>query len=272
MAGPGWKAPPLAIAVAGLHYDRLLAFDDDVLPKLQSALRPVFPGYESENVEVMHHTKIAQINVSQTRHVFRTKDGTAAIIVGDQGFLVLTSRYESFEAFLPALLVPALEALLKAIPSGPLLVRRYGLRYVDRVLPKSGETPEHYLSSHLRHDIADHIPGSSRSKMGMSLARCEMKEGFLDVRFLTGLGRPPLPSDLMPSPVLDDMPRGVDEIPSDTRTAVIDTDRFIDVAEELSVDQARTRYGTLHEDISDTFKATVTRFALEAWGCPSIGK
>lgn len=271
MAGPGWKAPPLAIAVAGLHYDQLLAFDEEVLPKLQSALRPVFPGYESENVEVVHHTKIAQINVSQTRHVFRTQDRTAAVIAGDQGVLVITSRYESFEAFLPGLLAPVVQALLKVIPTGPLLVRRYGLRYVDRVLPRPGEVPEQYLSPHLRHDIADHIPGSAASMMGMSLARCQMKEGFLDVRFLTGLGRPPLPSDLMPSPVIDDMPTGVSEVGPDTRTAMIDTDRFLDASEELSLERASAVYSLLHEDISDTFKATVTEFALKTWGCPSIG-
>lgn len=269
MTGTSWKAPPLAVAVAGLHYDRLLAFDEGILPRLQNALRPHFPGYESENVEVLHHTKIAQINVSQMRHVFRTKDNTAAVIVGDQGVLVITSRYESFETFLPQRLLPTVEALLAAIPMGPLLARRYSLRYVDRVLPKPDESPEDYLSPHLRHDIAHYIPGSSGARMGMSLARCEMNEGFLDIRFMTGLGRPPLPSDLLPSPVLDDRPQGIDDVQFSTRTAVIDTERFIDVAEDLAIEAARARYVRLHEDISDTFKATVTAYALKNWGCPS---
>ena len=74
----------------------------------------------------------------------------------------------------------------------------------------------------------------------------------------------------MPSPVVDDKPLGVNDIRPDQRTAVIDTDRFMDISEGLDVQLAIKRYQRLHDDISSTFKATVTSHALKVWGCKNI--
>lgn len=269
MTAMTWEKPPLAVAVAGINYDQILSFED-LLPFIQDSLRPVFPGYVKENVDVTHSTKVAQVSYSQERHVFRTEDGRSAVIAGDQGMLVVTSSYNHFADFVEALLKPCLTALSASILSGPLLIRRYGLRYIDRVLPEGDETPEEYISDRLRHDLSDSIPGSLGEMLGLSLLRCRMSEGYLDIRCFTGLGRPPLPSDLVPSPVVDDKPLGVNDIRPDQRTAVIDTDRFMDISEGLDVQLAIKRYQRLHDDISSTFKATVTSHALKVWGCKNI--
>lgn len=271
MTSTTWTNPPLAVAVAGINYDQVLSFED-LLPSIQDRLRPVFPGYAKENVDVVHSTKVAQISLSQERHVFRTEDGRSAVIAGDHGMLVITSSYNHYGDFVTSLLEPCLMALSQSVTPGPLLVRRYGLRYIDRVLPEKGETPEQYISERLRHDLSNSIPGSMGEMMGLSLLRCRMGEGFLDVRCFTGLGRPPLPSDLAPSPVVDDKPLGVNDVRPEQRTAVIDTDRFIDTSEGLDVQVAVKRYQRLHEDISSTFKATVTPHALKTWGCDAAGR
>lgn len=266
MTSMTWTKPPLAVAVAGINYDQILSFED-LLPFFQGRLRPVFPGYAKENVDVIHSTKVAQISLSQDRHVFRTEDGRSAVIAGDQGMLVITSSYNHYADFVETLLRPCLVALSESVTPGPLLIRRYGLRYIDRVLPENDETPEQYISESLRHDLSDSIPGSMGEMMGLSLLRCRMSEGYLDIRCFTGLGRPPLPSDLIPSPVIDDRPSGINDIKPDRRTAVIDTDRFIDISESLNIQIAIKRYQRLHDDISSTFKATVTKHALKMWGC-----
>lgn len=268
MSANTWKKPPLALVVAGLQYDKILGFET-VLASFQELMRQTFPGYANETVQITQHTKIAQLSLSQNRQVFRSSDGTAALILGDQGLLLVTSRYQHHQNFIDSLLGPTISGLVDAVPHGPLFIRRYGLRYVDRIIPAAGETPEQYVSNKLRHDLNDLLPTKVKALTGVSYARLQMAHGSLDLRFFTGFGRPPLPSDLMPVPVTDDMPLESNNVDESVRTGVIDTDRFFETAEVMNKEGALAMFTQLHEDITSVFKAVITKHAMLKWGVPT---
>ena len=265
-----WTNPPLAYVVAGVTYDQILGFEA-VLAGLQTRLRPVFPGYAQESIELVQQTKIGHFTIAQERHVFRRLEGDAAVTIGDQGAYVVCTRYADFDSFVSSYLKPVLDALQHVLKGGPLVARRYGLRYIDRILPSEHESPEDYVSEHLRHDLADQIPGSRGAEMGLSLFRCRMDQGSLDFRFYTGNGRPPLPTDILPSPIPDDMPIGVDLELGARRTGVIDSDRFVAVNERMDAAAVVARFRELHDDLSIGFKTIVSDHALKVWGCVSKG-
>lgn len=267
MSKRDWVNPPLACVVAGIYFDPILGFAD-LLPQFHNRIRSILPSYSREQVETSQHTQIGQFSIAQERNIFRNEEGTTALVVGDSGLVLVSSRYESFEQFASITLEPALLALQHIVPSGPILVRRYGLRYVDRILPAADECPEDYVSDHLRHNVASGIPGSLGVESGVSYVRCKMKNGVMDIKFFTGLGRPQLPQDLFPVPIKDDMPPSINQDWGTRRTGVIDTDRSVEVTEQLNPDVAVSRYNKMHDEVSRAFKVISTDHALSVWGCP----
>ena len=138
-------------------------------------------------------------------------------------------------------------------------IDRIGLRYMDAVFPKSGETVRDYLSASmlgLTEKLDDTIVHSFSETL--------VKRDNVNVRSRVIIqdGEIGFPPDLQP------MTLNVGERfkPLRGRHGVIDTDGWSESREPFSVERVREQMNLIHSGIDKTFRASVTENALKAWG------
>jgi uncharacterized protein (TIGR04255 family) len=145
-------------------------------------------------------------------------------------------------------------------------MNRIGIRYIDFILPKEGETPELYINEKLNPDLG--LSDGGEGYAATSVASYPMEKGVLNIRYMRGNGQPKLPPDLgiltlepsrlMKSGIEDNQP-----------TAILDTDRIIvfSPVERLDIAKVHKLFITMHNDISRAFKnRAITDHAKEIWG------
>jgi uncharacterized protein (TIGR04255 family) len=136
---------------------------------------------------------------------------------------------------------------------------RIGIRYLDAVFPKAGETVRDYISASilgLTEKIDDTIVHSFSETL--------VKRENVNVRSRViiqdaDIGFPP---DLQPQALsLAKRFQGLHG-----RHAIIDTDGWSDSREKFDLDLIREQLRLIHSGIDKTFRASVTENALKAWG------
>jgi uncharacterized protein (TIGR04255 family) len=137
---------PLALVLCQARFSPLLAMGD-YIAKVQDRLRlSGYPMNASTQVqEVLFAPQGAKTAVRQ-HWEFLTKDRTTSVVV-NQGFVVLqTTTYDTFEKF-----VLAVSDVVDVVAStvGGLLISRLGLRYIDVIRPREGESWRTYVQSGL---------------------------------------------------------------------------------------------------------------------------
>lgn len=187
-------------------------------------------------------------------------DRTAGFILGPSTITFHTTHYQTHSEFIPELLRG-----LTAVHDAAALdhVSRLGLRYLDAVLPRAGETAEQYLVGGL-HGIdfnatRQHVMTESvfATDTGPLAAK-----GTLVVRVYRAtapLGFPPdmLPAGLAIAPQF--------EIKEPREHAVIDTDHYVQDRMPMDLDKLNEQLLSLHGTIKSVFGATTTDHARSAW-------
>ena len=228
------------------------------MPKLQDRLRregfPVDVG--GEVVELALQAGGSATERRRAHWEFRTLGEDWSIVVGDGAVVVQTTAYSGFEEFLRvlSLAMTAVDAVV-----GDLVVERVGLRYVDSITPRPGESWKDYVKSgyhglendivrsgqsvHFTQTMADTGPGQR-----MIVRLTQNRDGML------------LPPDLVPHhPELR-----IRAEPGHLAT-LLDLDHYREARQRFEIDKVVDIAWKLHDGLDVMFRDLVTGHALEVW-------
>ena len=193
--------------------------------------------------------------VPQARCIFGNIEGTTEFVLENSALALQTTAYEIFETFSKTLL-DGLGIVHDALRLD--FTERVGLRYLDAVLPKAGESLSDYLTPEVL-GLSDKL--SKKMSHSFSETVTMNTNGQLVSRVIIQDGHVGLPPELMAlAPRLDKR-----FTQPDGRHAIIDTDAFLEQREVFSLEKLRDRLLALHGEILKSFEVTVTSSALKKW-------
>jgi len=193
--------------------------------------------------------------VPLARYIFGNTSGTSGFILESSSLALQTSAYETFEKFSETLMA-GLGIVHEALQLD--FTDRIGLRYLDAVQPRPGESLSDYLApevlglsvklaSKLAHSFSETV---STNAAGNLISRVIIQDGGLR-----------LPSDIAAlAPKL-----AARFAQHNGRHAIIDTDGYYDVREAFGMEKLGSRLIALHDEVIGSFNATVTPHALGVW-------
>ncbi|MFZ1495200.1 MAG: TIGR04255 family protein [Candidatus Competibacter denitrificans] len=256
---------PLAYVVAQVSFEPFLEIEKHI-PALQSSLRVQYPRYQrTEQVafQVLPRPKPQppQLQpVSLTNWEFGSISNRTSVTIQQNSLMLQATEYETYEIF-GQIWREIMQQVGEQIPN--LLTNRIGLRYIDFILPSSGETPEDYIADRLR---CDPEPGLSYQKpRGLTLVEYQLEHGMLMVRCWREIGRPALPPDLAASPVLEPSIITQRAVAPDQPTSVLDIDRSMPLSMTYDAGTLAEGFERLHKDVQVVFKALTTDHARTVW-------
>jgi uncharacterized protein (TIGR04255 family) len=260
-----WSNAPLAYALAEVRTERL-ADIKNYQPNIAGKLRENYPIQKT-----MHATRLvatgAQIIVEadqDTAWEFATPDNKVAVILRPNGLVLHATAYEDSATFLKQL-DDVVDVVASEVPA--VYVNRLGLRYIDFVLPSSGEEPEAYVDRRL--NPALQLLDSKEEVNATSLAVYRMKSGeTLSLRYIRARGKPELPPDLgmlsldpsrlmLPGIVKDSQP-----------TALLDIDCNFTYTPVVRLDptRAKEQFRLIYKISFNAFTSAITEHAKTVWG------
>ena len=179
-------------------------------------------------------------------------DRTAGFILAPSTITYHTTHYQTHKEFIPELL-RGLTAVHEAVSLDH--VSRLGLRYLDAVLPRTGETTEQYLVGGL-HGID--FNAARRHAMTESVFATDthplVPKGTLVVRVYRAVAPLGFPPDMLQF-----------EIKEPREHAIIDTDHYVEGRMPVEMDKLNDQLLSLHGTIKSVFGATTTDHARSAW-------
>ncbi len=255
---------PVYFTVGQVRFNPVLNMDG-YLATIQEKMRKVhFPDFKREVVQQLivpfaSPSDVVQVPtpsfVPQARCVFGNIEGTSEFVLENNALALQTTAYDTFEVFS--------RMLLKGLGIVHDVVRldfteRIGLRYLDAVLPKTGESLNDYLTSEVlglsnklmgikSHSLSETI---TMNTIGQMVSRVIIRDGHIG-----------LPHELMSlAPPIDKR-----FSQQEGRHSIIDTDAFVEKREAFSLDKLESTLQSLHDEILRSFRATVTPYALKSW-------
>lgn len=253
------KNPPVYFTVAQVRFNTLLKLVD-FLPSIQDGLRkagyPAFAAHNSVALQfVMQDGQAVPTPVAQEHYLFANVGQTHSFILTSDALTFQSTDYGTFELFSDALLNGL--ALVHSVV-GLDFTDRVGLRYLDHVFPRQGDSLEQYL--------APEALGLSLRLGGQPLhAYSETFSAFGDVRLRARVvvqeGPLAFPPDLLPQGMAVQA-RFAEAV---GRHAILDTDGSVEGRQLFSLEKVGHYLSGIHEVIGAVFKATVTDYALQVW-------
>lgn len=258
--GKKMKNAPIYFALAQVKFNPLAALDTYV-PAIQESLRKA--GYpDFQRVQMAHLELGASIprTAVVTRYLFGNARKTSAFVLDQSWLTFQTTDYDTFAPFSAALL-SGLQTIHKEATLS--YSERIGIRVLDAVLPRPGETIAEYLQPYvlglsgsfpdrqLAHALSETRTVNGNSTLVSRSIVISQKEGGIA-----------LPEDLQPIQLqLPD--RFSHQISG--QYAVIDTDSWTEERDDFELNQIETTLDSLHTDIGQSFEHTVTPYALKVW-------
>lgn len=230
------------------------------VPKIQDKLRRA--GYPDFRTELQHQIELVQLSekpsvqtAQKTRWQFLSSKVSEGYLLDESSISYHTSSYDVFETF------------LEKVTTGLSLVHevaqlayteRIGLRYLDAIIPQTGESLGDYLSQS--------VLGLHQGLQG-SLVHCFAEtftknlDGNLVSRVVIREGAITLPPDLQPATLK------TEERFSNLKGlhAILDNDHFSAERVDFDISKIRLKFEGMHEKIDEAFRATVTPFAIKQW-------
>jgi uncharacterized protein (TIGR04255 family) len=257
--GKPLKTPPVYFTVAQVRFNPLLKLVD-FLPAIQENLRqsgyPAFTPRSTTVLRISIGTEGQSVPqpTAHEQYLFTNVEQTHSFVLNTDSLTFQSTKYGTYEEF-SAQFLKGLELIHEAVRLD--FTERVGLRYLDHVMPKSGE------------DLMQYVPEVMElsSKLGGKTIHsyCESLRVVGNIgqrtRVLVQDGPLAFPPDLVPEGmVLDNR-----FVQSKGMHALIDTDGFQEGRQLFSLDTVQQQLDNIHVVISDAFKQTVTPYALQTW-------
>ena len=252
---------PLAYVLAQVVFQPMLNLDEKI-PQVQEALRTKFPRIDSlrslgivigglPNVDTMPKSTIWD---------FTSEDKHDAVRLMQNMLVFHTTAYENYEEFADRF-EWAFSTVIDVI--GRPFVTRQGLRYIDFLFTNDNKHPDFFVSDGFR--SAPELDIKETVEFGFSSSQYGLSEGKLIIKYAWGHERPDLPIELMPNTLApSDIAKRARASNIDT-SGTLDFDRFIELDEAANIKTIISRFKTMHDDLSTTFKKVTTIEALEYW-------
>jgi len=257
------KNAPIYFAIAQVRYNAILSLET-YLSEIQEKFRKAgFPGFKRSVSMAFNLAPIADTEgtaeqippVQHGRYVFSNIESTAGFILEQNALSFQSTNYDTFSTFSAALL-QGLDFLHKVVNLS--FIERVGIRYLDAVVPRDGETLHQYLIPEVL-GLHSKLEGKMVHSFSESMSRNHL--AFLISRVIIQDGSLGFPPDLQPMGL--HVPQQFAEIKG--IHAVVDTDAFYDTREVFSSDGVKNHLSTLHNDIVKAFNVVVTEHALNVW-------
>ena len=257
---------PVYYALAQAHFSPVTAmtkYVEEIQDRLRRAGYPLFEAQPITQLVVPGpgQTQPAEPQIAQTASWLITRsDRTAGFILGPTAITYHTTHYATHKEFIPELM-RGLAIVHEVVALDH--VTRLGLRYLDAILPRAGETVEHYLVNGL-HGIA--FAATPRFALTEAVFGTEtgplVPKGTLVIRVYKMTARLGFPPDMRPRGLTLN-PRF--DIPDVRAHAVIDTDHHVEGRMPVDKDQLAKQLVSLHVALKAVFGATTTDHARTAW-------
>jgi uncharacterized protein (TIGR04255 family) len=258
--GTPLKNPPVYLTLAQVRFNPILKLGD-FLPGIQETFRQAgYPDFERQNIVSIQITAQdgqppTPIPVQLERFQFGNSEKTHTFILDGQSLTLQSTDYGHFEAFSECFL-GGLNIVNDAVKLA--FTERIGLRYLDRVMPKAGETIEQYL--------VDQVQGMN-SRLGGSpiyaFAEAMNEVGAIKLLSRVAIQQGPLafPPDIQPGNM-----RISERFTSFIgKSAILDNDGFVESREAFSIKAVAEHLDAIHTVIGNAFETTATPFAFTSW-------
>jgi uncharacterized protein (TIGR04255 family) len=137
---------PLSLVLCQVRFSPLLAMGE-YIPRIQDRMRRTgYPVNASTPIQELQFGPTGAVTRDRVHWEFVAKDQRSSVVVAE-GFVVLqTTSYDDFETFIAQIksVVSTVNEVVDAI-----VIQRVGLRYVDAIVPKSGESWRDYVQPSL---------------------------------------------------------------------------------------------------------------------------
>lgn len=237
----------------------------DFIPTIQEEFRRhAFPIERSGKIQQLMIAPAGVHVAEQERWEYRTKDERWTATVLQDCIVLQTTAYSRFEEFAERLDLAVRTVLTKTEQDKLGVIERIGLRYIDLIVPRKGESHRLYLRPGL-HGIDDsvfqqgshrlHVESAGRTSVGGV-------EGTMVVRIIQNDQGFDLPPDLVGG-----APEHTSRAAKGRLVTLIDTDHFIEGKFEPDPDWVVARTYEMHDDLIETFhEQVVTEHAIKVWG------
>lgn len=255
---------PLYFALIEVRFNTVLGLERNYLPGIQEQFRKAgFPDFETSAELTFQikppgesEVKPRVDSVGVNRHVFRDIGRSAGFSLSASSIAFFTSAYDVFETFRQPMM-QGLQIIHGAI--GLSFSERIGIRYLNAVLPKSGEQLEDYLIPEVL-GLTVKLGGTIEHAYSETKRRLDTGGGVV-ARAMLRHGRVGLPPEVGHLGLtLNDRFTAFEGM-----HGMLDTDAFVEKREsfDLAVIDAHVR--RLHDENEEVFRTIATKHALKAW-------
>lgn len=252
---PRLENSPLVYVLAQVVISPILSMQE-YIPALQEKLR--HKGYIKYKYAPTPEFNLSpQIHIaSLNRWFFSDKNEQEAVIISPHFIILETTNYDVFDVFVQSFkeILIIFQEVTKAS-----LAERIGLRYVDVIRPKEGQTLSDYLQPSILGIPAEDF-GATKSLYKFETNALTPAGGLVLRLFQSDNG-----SYLPPDISLESVKPTFQIDPGET-VAVLDIDNFSLQQREFVTDDLIEYMRQLHDYTDRAFKAAVTSKAFEFWG------
>jgi len=264
--GQKMKNAPLYFTIAQARYNPVLSLKT-YMPDIQEHMRNAgYPDFTQGVTMVFNIALAVSGDASQPppppvqhvdRYVFSNMERTRGFILQPNALSFQATQYDTFELF-SSEFKKGLEIVHKFV--GLNFSERIGIRYLDAVVPKSGEDISMYL-------VPEVLGISSRLKLNEIIHSFSETLGRIDsigqviARTLIQNRKLGFPPDIQ----LDGLKLMEKFANVECLHAIIDTDGAFEGRETFDIAKIMKRLDELHNEASNSFQATITDFARSVW-------
>lgn len=246
---------PVVYALCQVRFSAVLKMSD-YLPGIQESVRAQFPRYRQEAMNSFEFVAPAGTLTqrAESRWVLNDADEKSGYLVQQAAFVYHTTAYTKFDEFLRHTMEGVQIAAAAASIS---LVERVGLRYIDFIVPESGEEPSAYLQPGLAGLSLRPLGFQQETMQQLTSARTDA--GRLVLKVSNGVHAQVVPGDLQPLALKTRSPQ------SDRHTTLLDSDHFTEEGFAFEPKRLESVIRQLHTPISRVFRAAITDYAWNKW-------
>lgn len=258
--GTKLNAAPVYYTLAQVQFNPILDLET-YMPLIQAEMRKAhFPDFKREVIQqFMMPMETGQMvppsATTQTRYLFGDIQSTASFVLDSNGLVLQCTNYDTFETFL-ATLLHGLKTLHRILSFD--FVERIGVRYLDAVQPNDGETLKDYLIPEVL-GLSLHSVGTLQQSFsetgalttaGQLISRVIIRDGQVGLPMELNTLAPAINTRFMEKTGLH---------------AIVDTDCFVIQRAPFNISSIEHHLTALHDQIAESFRVMVTRFALDSW-------
>jgi uncharacterized protein (TIGR04255 family) len=280
---PRYQNPPVFHVLAQVRFTEVLSLPNEIAGIQSNLMKAGFPFFEQQQIgsfsfSIGPNPRVAKQASSGLRFQFLDRTRTKLVLVDSNSVAFVSSDHHDFEQF-----AGGFRSVLDAIIEGSkrategALILRVGLRYTDRITPRTGEDISKYVNPSLLgfRFLGVPIREEGRSLQLTSIARTAL--GRLMVRSFQNEGNRILPPDLgnpplrirVKTPDGEKLPMNV---ASNRPGITLDFDHIAEfpangeTVVDFTTSETIDILTSLHEVITIAFTSATTEYAREQWG------